>query len=71
MKKWQRLDSTVCSKEIGFVRLFTSSFVLKNVSDVSALTISNAYEFKLYKLLKLAEQGVDTTTENYLEVSEL
>lgn len=59
IKKWQRLDSTVCAKEIGFVRLFTSSFVLKNVSDVSALTISNAYEFKLYKFLKLAEQEVE------------
>lgn len=58
IKSWERLDNTIESKELGFVRLFTSSLLLKNVSDVSALTISDAYEFKLYMLLKAASDAV-------------
>lgn len=55
VKSWQRLDNCVSSGEIGFVRIFTNLCLLKNVEDISALTISDYYEFRLYKLLKLAE----------------
>ena len=59
VKGWKRLDTAIDAKEIGFVRLFTSFFLLKNVDDISALTISDAYEFRLYKLLKLANAEVE------------
>ena len=58
VKSWERLDTLIESKELGFVRLFTSSLLLKNVSDVSALTILDAYEFKLYMLLRAASDAV-------------
>ena len=54
IKRWNRLDMTVSSGEIGFVRIFTSFFLLENVDDVSAFSLSDAYEFRLYKLLKSA-----------------
>ena len=59
IKKWKRLDRTVESGELGFVRLFTNLFLLQNVDDVSALTIDNAYDLRLYKLLKLASEALD------------
>jgi hypothetical protein len=58
IKKWIRLDNHVISGEIGFIRLFTSFFLLENVDDISALAISNEYEFRLYKLLKLASNAI-------------
>ena len=58
IKKWIRLDNSVISGEIGFIRLFTSFFLLENVDDVSALSIANEYEFRLYKLLKLANDAI-------------
>ena len=57
IKKWERLNEPISAKEIGFVRLFTNSFLLQNVADVSALTISDAYEFYLYKLLENANRA--------------
>ena len=59
IKKWKRLDRTVESGELGFVRLFTNLFLLQNVDDVSALTIDNLYDLRLYKLLKLASEALD------------
>ena len=58
IKRWIRLDTHVISGEIGFIRLFTSFFLLENVDDVSALSIANEYEFRLYKLLKLANDAI-------------
>lgn len=58
VKSWKRMDTPVASGEIGFVRLFTSLFLLENVDDISALAISDKYEFCLYKLLKLANEAV-------------
>ena len=59
IKSWKRLDTAVLSGEIGFVRLFTSLFLLENVEDASALTINNGYDFCLYKLLKLADKAIE------------
>ena len=58
VKSWKRLDFSLSSGELGFVRLFTNIFLLKNVDDTSALTISDSYEFKLYKLLKSANSKI-------------
>ena len=58
VKKRNRIDTLVKAKEIGFVRLFTNLSLLQNVSEVSALTISNAYDLKLYKLLESANDAV-------------
>lgn len=58
IKAWKRLDSPISSGELGFVRLFTNKFLLQNVEDISALTISDAYEFRLYKLLKAASTAI-------------
>ena len=59
IKKWKRLDKAVESGELGFVRLFTSILLLESVDDVSALTIDNPYDFRLYKLLKLTSSEID------------
>lgn len=58
IKKWKRLDKAVESKELGFVRLFTNSFLLQNVGEVSALTISDVGDFTLYKLLSLSNEAI-------------
>ena len=58
VKSWKRLDTPIFAGELGFVRLFTRFFLLKGVDDVSALTISDAYEFRLYKLLKTANLAI-------------
>ena len=58
IKKWKRLDNAVESKELGFVRLFTNLFLLQNVKEVSALTITEGEDFKLYKLLSLANEAL-------------
>ena len=59
VKSWKRLDTPLSSGELGFVRLFTNSFLLQNVDDISALTISDVYEFRLYKLLRLADAQIN------------
>lgn len=64
IKEWKRLDTPIVSKELGFVRLFTSFFLLQNVDEISGLTINNEYEFCLYKLLKQADAAI-------LEVSDI
>jgi hypothetical protein len=64
VKEWKRLDTPINSKELGFVRLFTSFFLLQNVDEISGLTINNEYEFCLYKLLKQADAAI-------LEVSDI
>lgn len=58
VKGWKRLETPASAGEIGFVRLFTNIFLLQNVDDVSALTISSAYEFRLYKLLRTANAAL-------------
>ena len=58
VKSWKRLDNDIVSGEVGFVRLFTNFFLLENVDDISVLTISDAYEFRLYKLLKSANSAI-------------
>ena len=58
VKGWKRLDVPISAGEIGFVRFFTSLFLLKNVADISALEIDNEHEFRLYKLLKLANDAI-------------
>lgn len=66
VKEWKRLDIPVASKELGFVRLFTSFFLLQNVDEISSLTILDAYEFSLYKLLKKADaEAVDDSDIAY------
>lgn len=63
IKEWKRLDTPIVSKELGFVRLFTSFFLLQNVDEISALTITNGYEFYLYKLLKNADMALNSDTD--------
>lgn len=58
IKEWKRLEAPIVSKELGFVRLFTSFFLLQNVDEISGLTITGGYEFCLYKLLKQADATV-------------
>lgn len=63
VKSWNRLETPIASGEIGFVRLFTSLFLLQNVEEISALTINNIYEFRLYKLLKLSDIAINGESE--------
>ena len=60
IKRWERLETPIASGELGFVRLFTNSFLLKNTDEVSALTITDSYEFYLYKLLKSANSIISS-----------
>ena len=62
IKRWERLEAPIASGELGFVRLFTNIFLLKNVDEVSALTISDSYEFYLYKLLKSANSAISNVS---------
>ena len=59
VKSWNRLEKSLASGEVGFVRLFTSFFLLQNVEDISMLTTCDAYELSLYKLVKLADDEVN------------
>lgn len=63
VKCWKRLNNGISSGEVGFVRLFTNFFLLENVDDISALTISDAYEFRLYKLLRLADSALKAESD--------
>ena len=63
IKRWNRLDTVVEAGEIGFVRLFTNIFLLENVDDVSALAITNEYEFRVYKLLRLANSAINSEND--------
>lgn len=63
VKRWIRLDNPIASGELGFVRLFTSFFLLQNVDEISALTINDNYEFRLYKLLKSADSAINSESD--------
>lgn len=59
IKEWIRLDNTVLAKELGFIRLFTTPFLLENAEEVPELTHKSRYDFALYRLLKLANRELE------------
>ena len=58
VKQWNRLNTPIAAKEIGFIRLFTSFFLLQNAQEVPDLTVSDRAEFVLMRLLRLASNAL-------------
>jgi len=52
--KWIELDNIIYPREIGFIREYTTMFLLKNSREVPQLLISSMTEFKLYNAVSMA-----------------
>lgn len=52
VKEWKRLENPILPKELGFVRLFTNSFLLTVAKDVPELTLTAPNDFVFYRLIK-------------------
>lgn len=54
VKSWIRLENPIAPKELGFIRLFTNSFLLLNAEEIPELTLTAPNDFVFYRLLKTA-----------------
>ena len=63
VKEWKRLENPILPKELGFVRLFTNSFLLTVSKEVPELTLTAPNDFVFYRLLREAIDAVKSDEE--------
>lgn len=63
VKEWKRLENPILPKEIGFVRLFTNSFLLTVAKEIPELTLTAPNDFVFYRLLREAIDAVRSDEE--------
>lgn len=54
IKKWKQLRKPIAAKELGFVKSFTSLFLLEHSTEMPELLIRSEEEYRLYSELKRA-----------------
>ncbi len=56
IRQWERLQRPIAIKEMGFVRLMTTRFLLEHSREYPQLMLQSRQEFELYEAVKVAAE---------------